>query len=342
MYSYSSSSDESAGTVWSGAAQFLPMAQNVEPDWREQQIRPGVRLLVQKQPSVKTLRFAYSKDKSPVQFFYCLSGRACISVEKDDGPAVTGQVRARKYAVSYVPGAERTSIAAERGSMRMLALLFSPEALQDLMCPRSASCHHSCCEPCGSSCRSCVRNLVDGAVQSAFHQEEVLPLPLEMTLQEIVSCPLLKSGLEQVFLEYKGMELLYNQLRLFDSAEEAGAGRITSAELAAAQTAYSILLHNMAGPPSLCELAKKVGLTHTRLNQLFRALHQDTVFGVLRQKRLECARKMLEDRRKSVTEVAYECGFATPSHFSRAFLERYGVQPKRYQNGFLAESPPQA
>ena len=120
-------------------------------------------------------------------------------------------------------------------------------------------------------------------MQQAFHQEDILPLPLEMTLKQIFDCPAL-SALAPVFLEYKTMELLYNQLSLFDSSEEEAQKQITPAELGAAQRAYDILLHDLASPPSLLNLAKTVGLTHTRLNHIFRLLHHDTVFGVLRDR----------------------------------------------------------
>lgn len=296
------------------------------------QIRPDIRLLVQNRDWVdEPLQFDYRADESPVQFFYCLSGKARISIARPDGSVVTGQVAARNYAVSYVPGAVSTCISKRKTNLQVIALLVQPESLQKLMCREQGSCQQSC----ASSCRSCVRNLVAGVVQQAFHQEDILPLPLEMTLKQIFDCPAL-SALAPVFLEYKTMELLYNQLSLFDSSEEEAQKQITPAELGAAQRAYDILLHDLASPPSLLNLAKTVGLTHTRLNHIFRLLHHDTVFGVLRGKRLECARKLLEDNRKSVTEVAYECGFATPSHFSRSFLGRYGVQPKRYQSGFAA------
>jgi AraC-like DNA-binding protein len=32
----------------------------------------------------------------------------------------------------------------------------------------------------------------------------------------------------------------------------------------------------------------------------------------------------------SIQEVAYQCGFASAAHFSRAFKERYGMTPRAY------------
>ena len=79
---------------------------------------------------------------------------------------------------------------------------------------------------------------------------------------------------------------------------------------------------SLAEPPSLQALARRVGLTHTRLSAVFQLLLGHTVFGYLREKRLERARRLLETPRRGVTETAYDCGFSSPSHFTRAFTRR--------------------
>ena len=43
------------------------------------------------------------------------------------------------------------------------------------------------------------------------------------------------------------------------------------------------------------------------------------------------ARKLLEDGRYNVAEVAYRVGYANPGHFSRAFSRHFGVPPKKYR-----------
>ena len=40
------------------------------------------------------------------------------------------------------------------------------------------------------------------------------------------------------------------------------------------------------------------------------------------------ARKLLEESKYNVAEVAYLVGYANPSHFSRAFSRYFGVPPK--------------
>jgi len=55
-------------------------------------------------------------------------------------------------------------------------------------------------------------------------------------------------------------------------------------------------------------------------------------------RRLDRAREQLLDpqrRGTTVAETAYHCGFASPSHFSRAFKQRFGITPTQLQRQSL-------
>lgn len=301
--------------------------------WREHRIRPDMRLLVQDARSGdKPLDFEYDSEAPPLQFFYCLEGEAQIHIRRKGGGKVGGRLRPRQYLVAWVPGARATAVREHDGPMKVVAFLVNPEALRQLACAETRPCD----KRCGASCREHIRDLAAGMLRKSFHQQANLPLHLEITLQQIADCPKIGEGLGNIFLEYKAMELFYNQISLFDAPEESERKKLSAFELKAAQEAYDRLMRDLASPPYLMQLAKDVGLTHTRLNRIFKILHNDTVFGVFRSKRLECAKQMLESGRQSVSEIAFRCGFATPSHLSRCFLVKYGIQPKRYQSALAA------
>ena len=124
-------------------------------------------------------------------------------------------------------------------------------------------------------------------------------------------------------------ELLYQQIELLD--RENSHKCVSPAECRAAHRAYAILLQDIGKPPSLPELAAAVGVNRTRLTALFRMLFEDTVFGILRRERLECARRLLNEKGKNITEIAYLCGFSSPSHLTKAFSAQFGISPKQYQ-----------
>jgi AraC family transcriptional regulator, positive regulator of tynA and feaB len=50
--------------------------------------------------------------------------------------------------------------------------------------------------------------------------------------------------------------------------------------------------------------------------------------------RLERARRLLRDKRfdgLGIAEIAWNCGFSEPSHFTRRFRERFGSPPSAYR-----------
>lgn len=66
---------------------------------------------------------------------------------------------------------------------------------------------------------------------------------------------------------------------------------------------------------------------------LHRAFHTQAhrLAEVIRLRKLERARDLLNDPRRSVTSVSDRLNFANPSHFSRAFSRQFGMSPSEYR-----------
>jgi AraC-like DNA-binding protein len=91
-----------------------------------------------------------------------------------------------------------------------------------------------------------------------------------------------------------------------------------------------VMLKDLANPPNLYDLAKIAGMNHCKLNRGFKALFGNTVFGCLREMRLEKARQLLTAGRMNVSEASCFVGYSCLSHFSSAFKEQYKVNPREY------------
>jgi AraC-like DNA-binding protein len=91
-----------------------------------------------------------------------------------------------------------------------------------------------------------------------------------------------------------------------------------------------LLRQNLASPPSLEELGKKIGCSHFYLSRVFSAQTGKTITQYLRQLRMERAAELLKSREYNVTEVSLEVGYASLSHFSAAFHETFGCCPGLY------------
>ncbi|NJK75120.1 MAG: helix-turn-helix transcriptional regulator [Microcoleus sp. SU_5_6] len=90
-------------------------------------------------------------------------------------------------------------------------------------------------------------------------------------------------------------------------------------------------MSNIESPPSLLELAKKAGINDYKLKIGFREVFGTTVFGYLRNQRMEQARQLLLEQQMNVSEVAQTVGYASLSQFSTAFKHYFGITPKTYQ-----------
>ena len=75
------------------------------------------------------------------------------------------------------------------------------------------------------------------------------------------------------------------------------------------------------------DMGRQIGLSRVQLYRKVKAMTGSSVVDLLRKARLVKARRLLETRSMSVSEVAYEVGFSAPSYFTKCFKEEYGMLP---------------
>ncbi|MDK2778403.1 MAG: AraC family transcriptional regulator [Pseudomonadota bacterium] len=76
----------------------------------------------------------------------------------------------------------------------------------------------------------------------------------------------------------------------------------------------------------LCKIAC---MSRSKFYQQFRHVMGTGPMEYLQQRRLERARELIAGGR-GITEVCYEVGYVSPSHFTRRFHQQYGVSPRDY------------
>ena len=105
---------------------------------------------------------------------------------------------------------------------------------------------------------------------------------------------------------------------------------LRSADIERIHEAKDILISNMQNPPSLFDLARQVGLNDYKLKIGFRQVFGTTVFGYLRECRMERARLLFEERKLNVAEVAFAIGYTHLGHFADSFKKQFGIKPSSY------------
>lgn len=80
-------------------------------------------------------------------------------------------------------------------------------------------------------------------------------------------------------------------------------------------------------------MADYVSLSHSYLSLLFKKYTGWSPVQYLIKIRMDKAKELLRDSRKSIGEIAVEVGYADPLYFSRVFAQHTGLAPKAYRKG---------
>ena len=84
----------------------------------------------------------------------------------------------------------------------------------------------------------------------------------------------------------------------------------------------------MANPKlKMDDLGDELGISRVQLYRKVKVLTGLSPVDLLKQMRLERAKVLLNSSTKTISEIAYEVGFSTPSYFTSCFKKQYGKLP---------------
>lgn len=78
-------------------------------------------------------------------------------------------------------------------------------------------------------------------------------------------------------------------------------------------------------------LCKAMAMSRTQLFRRLKPLIRQAPATYIKTMRLQKAKELLETTELTVSEVAFKCGFTTPSHFTKVFQRQYGLLPSLFQ-----------
>jgi AraC family transcriptional regulator len=88
---------------------------------------------------------------------------------------------------------------------------------------------------------------------------------------------------------------------------------------------------NLAEALSLEAIAQQAGLSRFHMLRLFKQACGETPFQHITRLRIEEACRLLSSGNRSVSEIAFRCGYENPAHFASAFRRVLGVSPTKYR-----------
>jgi AraC-like DNA-binding protein len=282
-------------------------------------LRPGLLLNISAvRPGVEA-KFKFEIDKAPVQFGFIVSGSNRCTYYNGELKNKTHILRQGSNGIYYFPQTSGVIESDDGFGVFVVSILttacFLDEYFNDDIKNLSPAFKKVICETGDQFCWH----------GKAGHAKMAL---LSQIIQNNYS-----GAVQKLFLESRALELMAWQL---DECLHASSVRsknnscLKKADVECIKAARELLVKDFENPPSVAMLAKLVGVNEKKLKTGFKQMFGQPVFEYFRDYRLEHARELLVSGGMTVSEVAYQIGYQNLSHFSRAFRERYGLNPKEY------------
>lgn len=180
-----------------------------------------------------------------------------------------------------------------------------------------------------------LKPFLEGRNKMEISPFQIMSSQVQTVTKQIINCPY--HGItKQLYLESKSLELIALQLDALTQKSSSNLS-LKKQDKEAIYYAKEILINSYNDPPNLTTLARKVGLNTRKLKEGFRYVFNNTVFGYLREYRLEMAKNLLAEER-AIALVASMVGYGSPSAFTIAFQKQFGVNPKTYQMTNISSS----
>ena len=84
----------------------------------------------------------------------------------------------------------------------------------------------------------------------------------------------------------------------------------------------------------LSALADRVGLTEIQFCRAFKGATGQSPYQFVLERRVQRARRLLEEGRLTIADIAYTCGFSSQQHMTNIFTRRVGISPGKYRAAF--------
>lgn len=166
--------------------------------------------------------------------------------------------------------------------------------------------------------------------QPFFFLENLIP-EVQQLLQQLFELPAV-FPLKDLYYRAKILELLYLLFSRLHHRDAVTHHAIKKEDIECLFKTRDTLLSDLSVPPNIGLLATAVGMSPTKLKNLFKQVWGNSIYAYFQDKRMERAAFLLRNTDNTVAEVGYELGFSNLSHFGRLFERQYGLHPKKYSN----------
>jgi AraC-like DNA-binding protein len=283
-------------------------------------LRSGLTLSISRPSPSTALKASFDMDDAPIQFGFTYSGKNRCVYSAGGPKARSHEMQAGSNGIFHLPKTRGVIEQPHDCPPCVIGIIASPELLHSYFAEDMAQLP----EP--------FRKKLEGRVGEPMTWFGPCSQAKHHLLSQILNCPF-HGGLGKLFLESRAMELLTLQLHDYIRSESGAAPEsspLCPADVERIRHAREILVRDLEKPPRLSALALAAGINEKKLKAGFRQVFNTSVFGYLREYRLQRAYELLQRGDHNVTEAAFYVGYQSLSHFSQAFRERFGLLPKQF------------
>ena len=141
---------------------------------------------------------------------------------------------------------------------------------------------------------------------------------------QICECPVSKQAANELLQQSLILELIYAIYAPTQIKKVKGGNK-------AVETAIAYIKNNRTSELSLETIAKEIKFAPSYFHKLFKAATGKPLHKYIEDLRIERATELLITTEMTLTEIAYECGFSSQSHFSRQFKASTFSTPGQYR-----------
>jgi AraC-like DNA-binding protein len=216
-------------------------------------------------------------------------------------PGVRSRLPRVPRRISFLPAGVEGWTAIDRvGSFRLACLAFDPETLRTELAELGAS--EALREPRLTFANERMHSLGLALAEECCAPDELSPLQCESLT----------------------ISLLVELVRLRSSAARVKIGGLSRRQLT---TVTEYLQDNLRRTVTLHELAELVGLSQSHLCSAFKQSTGKPPHRWQIEARVLRAEELMLDRKRSLSSIGVECGFADQAHFTRVFRRLRGLTP---------------
>lgn len=168
------------------------------------------------------------------------------------------------------------------------------------------------------------------ATSGPFLYQENLTFEMKNIMREL-SNPQNRANLEKLYYKTRVMDLLYLFFSRFFKRSVGGKFSANRHDIEKVIAIEKTIMQDLSVQPNLAELSRKMGMSGTKMKELFRKIFGDSIYNYYQHARMSEAASLLKNNKDlSVSDIGYSLGYTNMSHFSKIFKKHMGVNPKEY------------